>query len=283
MALNNNQGTKSPHSRVIVLTAIVASLLVAVAVGVFFILPYFGIYIGGGDSYQGYKRGHCPAGQYEIWSGGAPSGDINADYPCGSKMEVDARIDSTSKGEALKPVIMLYSDKDTNFTINLNFKLSNSFIYPKYNYENSGWVGKVLAGADGKLQVDGKSYDYLFWEGLTEKQYDLRNGNVVQRLNTTEFLENALSSYGLNAREIEDFITFWGPKMNKNEYNVVSFVNEEYSAAHPLSISPKPDYVQRVFMVFKGVDKNFQISKQVFDSAPTRHGFSVIEWGGEEL
>jgi hypothetical protein len=235
------------------------------------------------DIYKGYKRGYCPIGQYEAWNGGAPTGDPQKDNTCLTKSAVDSREDLFKGGGALKPVIMLYSEKDTDFKITQGFGIKDGFIYPKYNFGNSGWQGKVLGGDNGHLLVDSKKYDYLFWEGKTGKEYDLSRGNVVPKEQTTEFLEKALEAYGLNAREAGDFITFWAPKLMKNDYNQISFVNEEYAKAHPVEVSPKPDYEQRVFMVYKKANKDQKIEKQEFTKAESRHGFSLIEWGGEEI
>ncbi len=185
--------------------------------------------------------------------------------------------------EAAKPVIFLYTDKDLDFTINTKFNINNSFIYPAFNSNGAGWRGKALAGKESKLLIDGKSYDYLFWEGETGAQMDLSKGNIVARQDSVAFMEKALTAYGLNDREKEDFITFWGPKLNKNEYNQISFVNDQYARLHPMDVSPKPDYEQRVFMVFKKANKDTLIEKQEFNNAPVRHGFSLIEWGGAEL
>lgn len=181
-----------------------------------------------------------------------------------------------------KPVIMLYADKDTNFTITQNFTINDSFIYPSYNHGN-GWSGKVLAGKEGDLVINNKNYDYLFWEGKTGADISVSKGNVVSKANTINFLENTLSKYGMTDREKLDFITYWGPKLSKNDYNLISFVNDEYATKHPMEVSPKPDYMQRIFMVYKAVDKNYKIDKQEFTQAPARHGFMLIEWGGDEL
>lgn len=235
-----------------------------------------------------FNERECPPGTYSSWSGGAPTGNPEFDYNCLSKEEYDItnkrRNTPDEKGDlpSLKPVIMLYSEKNVEFKINQRFMVGNSFIYPQYNLGGTGWRGTVLAGSEGKIIINSKDYDYIFWEGITKEDYDLSVGNIVARTDTVQFLENALEKFGLNSREKQDFITFWGPKLQKNEYNLISFVNDQYVEAHPMSIEPEPDYIQRIFMVIKKADRDQKILKQEFTKAEERTGFSLIEWGGLE-
>lgn len=234
------------------------------------------------DSYRGYKRGTCAEGTYEAWSGGAPTGDHDKDTVCLDKEDIDKREASFENGGALKPVIMLYADKDTEFSVTPQFAIQDSFIYPAYNTVH-GWSGTVLGGKEGDLIVNHHDYDYLFWEGKTGVSYNFDTGTVVPKEQTTAFLEHALSSYGLTAREAGDFITFWAPRLMQNDYNLIRFANEDYAATHPLDVTPTPDYVQRVFMIYKPTSKDTQVAKQEFPTVPKRHGFSLIEWGGEQV
>ena len=50
--------------------------------------------------------------------------------------------------------------------------------------------------------------------------------------------------------------------MMKNDYNVVSFLTDQYTSQAPLYIQPKPDSMQRVFMVFHGVDDSYTVPLQ---------------------
>ncbi|MCA9330487.1 hypothetical protein KC957_00410 [Candidatus Saccharibacteria bacterium] len=233
-----------------------------------------------GSSYRGYEQGMCAEGTYEAWNGGAPTGDHDRDTVCLDREQIDRREADFENGAALKPIIMLYSDSDTEFSITPQFNIQDSFIYPSYNTAH-GWSGKVIGGKEGDLIVNNRNYDYLFWEGKTGVSYNFDTGNVVSKEQTTTFLEHALSSYGLTAREAGDFITFWAPRLMQNDYNLIRFANEDYAATHPLEVSPAPDYIQRVFMVYKPTAKDTQVAKQEFPTAPKRHGFSLIEWGGE--
>lgn len=232
------------------------------------------------NEYRGYKQGFCVNGKYEAWNGGAPTGNRLKDNTCLDKSQIDQREEDFQNGKSLKPAIFLYSEQNINFKIKLDFDIKNSFIYPAFNRSDSTWQGKVMAGENSHIVVGGKDHDYLFWEGDTKPSYKISEGNVVSKEETTAFLENILRKQGLNARETGDFITFWGPHLAKNEYNLISFVNDQYTDAHPMTITPKPKSFIRIFMVYRPVDRNYEITQQTFDKTPEREGFTLVEWGG---
>jgi hypothetical protein len=59
-------------------------------------------------------------------------------------------------------------------------------------------------------------------------------------------------------------------------------LDEEYTSQAPLTITPTPDSMQRVFMVFQWLDQPIVVKEQILKPFE-RSGFSVIEWGGSEL
>jgi len=99
---------------------------------------------------------------------------------------------------------------------------------------------------------------------------------------TAEFLEDVLSKLGLNFKERNDFIVFWLPAMQKNKYNLVRFLGEEFSQEVDLKITPKPDTFIRVFMIFKAVDEKINTKPEPLRT-PQRKGFVAVEWGGMNL
>ena len=124
----------------------------------------------------------------------------------------------------------------------------------------------------------------MYWEGYINIKPDLSRGFCVKGEDTAEFLENALAQLGLNDKEADDFITYWLPEMIGNKYNVITFQTKEYEDAASLSVSPKPDTVIRVYMLWYSYDKQVSIRPQDLTTInPTeRKGFTVVEWGGEE-
>lgn len=66
------------------------------------------------------------------------------------------------------------------------------------------------------------------------------------------FLNDALMRLGLNMRERCDMITYWLESMERSPFNVIYFVDQERLArAAQLTVSPRPDVLIRICMVFK--------------------------------
>lgn len=179
---------------------------------------------------------------------------------------------------AYKPVIYLYPEKKTEVTVNLMLDGKLTCTYPAYN---SGWT--VTALPNGTLtDKNGQTYNYLYWEGETNAQYDLSKGFCVKGEDTAKFLETALVDLGLNRREANEFIVYWLPHMEQNPYNIISFQTDAYTDAAELNINPAPDTFIRVFMAWQASDSFVEIPEQKL-SAPVRTGFTVVEWGGAEI
>jgi hypothetical protein len=185
---------------------------------------------------------------------------------------------------ARKPVIYLYPTHEQQISVRLNYEGKITASYPVYDETINGW--EVIAYPDGRIinMADKKEYNYLFWEGISRfpVQYDLSKGFVVEGKNTAEFLQDVLKRLGLTVREYNEFIVYWYPLMKENKYNLVHFATEEYVKVTPLDITPKPDAILRVFMVYKAINKKVNIAPQEIKPFK-REGFTVIEWGGTQL
>lgn len=178
-----------------------------------------------------------------------------------------------------KPVIYLYGYDDTEVEVNLDLDGEITCSYPQI--KNNRWV--VIASEDGKLStLDGKEYNYLYWEGKTDAKFTFDKGFCVRGSDTASFFEKELDKLGLNDTEINDFITYWLPRMQDNKYNVISFQTKAYSSVAKLSVIPKPDKVLRIFMAYYPSDTEIDIPAQNF-SVPKRSGKVVVEWGGAEV
>ena len=186
-------------------------------------------------------------------------------------------------GDMAKPVIYLYPENTMKVNVQLNTNKMNGTLdvtYPKYS--QTGW--NVIAEPNGQLtdQFTSKKYNYLFWEGTSLKQWKFTDGFVVKGSESAEFLEDKLSLMGLLPNEYNDFIVYWLPMMMKNKYNLIRFPNEEYNRDVPLNITPQPESILRVFMIFKSLDTPINIPEQKL-SKFQRKGFTVVEWGGSEV
>lgn len=174
-----------------------------------------------------------------------------------------------------KPVIYLYPAETTDVTVTLE-GVDFMTTYPAYN---GGW--HVTAQPDGTITnlADGYEYSYLFWDGTSDFTPDFSEGFCVKGEDTAEFLRTTLSAMGLTAKEYNEFIVYWLPLMEGNEYNVISFQGENYDSTAKLTVSPEPDSVLRVFMAWYGTDEYTELKPQEL-SGFNRDGFTVVEWGG---
>lgn len=181
-------------------------------------------------------------------------------------------------GGYAKPVIYLYPTETTDVTVKIRPDGELTCTYPDYR---GGW--NVTAHPDGTLidKADGREYYCLYWEGESSAEWDMSRGTVVRGADTADFLEDKLTEIGLSPRERNEFIIYWLPKMQQNEFNYITFHTEDYSAAVPLEVTPQPDSVLRVFMVYAAVPEYFEAQPQQFDGFQ-RNGFTVVEWGGGE-
>lgn len=186
--------------------------------------------------------------------------------------------ESVFGGRDAKPVIYLYPEEETAVTVGLDYSGTLTCTYPAA--QDGVWT--VTASPDGTLRdEEGQEYSYLFWEGTCAASYDFSEGFCVSGADTAAFLEEALSSLGLNRREANEFIVYWLPQMEQNPYNLISFQAEAYTDHARLEISPRPDSVLRVFMAWKALDEPVELPAQTLP-AFVRTGFTVVEWGGAD-
>ncbi len=183
--------------------------------------------------------------------------------------------------ETLKPIIYLYPTEDTEVSVELGYPENITVSYPEYK---EGW--KVLAKTDGTL-IDletNRSLYSLYYEGISAISYEVTDeGFVVKGEDVAEFLEEKLAILGLTEREAEEFIIYWLPKLQENEYNYIRFATaEEIEETMPLTIEPNPDTIIRVLMIYKGLDEPIEVQEQELET-PERTGFVAVEWGGAEI
>ena len=179
-----------------------------------------------------------------------------------------------------KPVIYLYPEEDTLCSVKVDFDGKLTCTYPDHG--NDGWQNFV-ARPDGTLIFpDGKEYYCLYWEGIANLNPDFSKGFCVKGEDTAEFLSDILLEIGLTPREANEFIIYWLPLLQENEYNLISFQSEAYTDVANLIINPEPDSLLRVYMVAKPLDSFVEIEPQEFEGF-VREGFTVVEWGGSIL
>lgn len=179
-----------------------------------------------------------------------------------------------------KPNIYVYSStqKEVNIKLGLDGNITNS--YPEYR--EYGW--KVKTTSNGKIidTTTNREYNYLFYDGKGKLDCDMTTGSVVAGKDTAAFLEDVLAKRGLNQSEIDDFITYWLPKMSENKFNLIHFSDNEYERICSLNVKPEPESLIRVYMVFKPLDNKINVKEQIIKPI-NRGDYTVVEWGGSEL
>ncbi len=186
---------------------------------------------------------------------------------------------------AEKPIIYFYNDTPLNVSVTLKPKGELTFTYPEYNKK---WDATVTPNG---LEVNDKAYPYLFWEAEIELDFvstqTSMEGYFIRTDTVISFLENELTVLGLNAIEKADFITYWGPRLQKHDYATVQFFTDEVYTEYiaELKITPQPDHIRRVYMMMQGTAIpvcRYQLTKPTVELFE-RGGFTVLEWGGSEL
>lgn len=212
---------------------------------------------------------------YDSWMGLV----LEERFENGELVETIYEADESEMDGMAKPVIYLYPEKNTTVNVKLNFDGKLTHSYP--TYPENGW--QIMATSNGTLfDATGKEYYALFWEGQNRKPFTYTTGFVIKGSETVSFLENSLEVLGLNRREANEFIMYWLPQMENNAYNVIHFSTQEYEDIAELEITPKPETMIRIMMVWSPLEAPIEIPQQnLYDLKKSRTGFTVVEWGGK--
>ena len=178
-----------------------------------------------------------------------------------------------------KPVIYLYPEAETEVTVRLDYKGRLTCTYPAPDPDGE-W--HVTARPDGTLtDKQGREYSYLFWEGASDgNPPDFSRGFVVRGSDTAAFLREKLAYMGLTPREYNEFIVYWLPRMQDNPWNLIAFQGKNYTDSAPLTVTPRPDSVLRVFMAYRPLATPIVVPPQELTPF-VRRGFTLVEWGGQ--
>ncbi|QQR54410.1 hypothetical protein IPG41_04365 [Candidatus Peregrinibacteria bacterium] len=180
--------------------------------------------------------------------------------------------------ECGKPVIYLYPQKDTLVNVQVGI---DEFTKTIPTYGKKGWT--VLARPNGLLTnlADRLNYPYLFWEGNSSETIDAGTTWTLAKNDVATRLPQALKNMGLNEQETADFMEFWQPLLEAEEQPYIEFAfvgNAAMDQIAPLTVTPAPDQVIRLFMYYRGAEAA-GLDMPVYKPA-ARYGFTVVEWGG---
>jgi len=183
-------------------------------------------------------------------------------------------------GERAKPVIYLYPTRETRVSVNVKPRGGVSVSDPPIG---SGWT--VTARPDGRITdpATGRDYPYLFWESPDDSPpFAYREGFVAARAELPAFFRDKLAALGLVDAEIADFLEYWLPVLDEYEWYQIAFVPKAtLDTEAPLTVSPKPDTVIRVYFDWKGLEGPASVPPQTLERVE-RRGFTVVEWGGRK-
>jgi len=201
--------------------------------------------------------------------------EIEEDFFEITALQVEHSDFELEEGVDYKPVIYLYPEDKQKVFVSLDYNGTLTHSYPIYS---NGWT--VTAYPNGTL-VDnkGNEYPYLFWEGESNIVYDMSKGFCISGDQTEQFLREKLSFMGLNENELNDFVEFWIPFMEKNSYNKICFQTTDYTDNAKLTVNPEPDSILRIYMVFQPLEEFIDIEEQLLMRFE-RTGFTLVEWGG---
>ncbi len=175
-----------------------------------------------------------------------------------------------------KPILYLYPEKEMDLQVSL--KDSDLIVsYPKYD---NGWDIKAYPNGNIYDKKTKKNYYSLYWEANIKKTVSNETGFVVSKDDSVKFLEEKLSYLGLNEREANEFIIYWLPILEKNNYNLIHFLTEEeVNEIVPLEISTVPDTMIRVYIQITPLNEYKEVKEQKL-VPKERKGFTSVDWGG---
>ncbi len=180
-----------------------------------------------------------------------------------------------------KPIIYLYPTEETEVSVKLLKNNNITSSYPKYI---DGW--NVIAKPNGDLTYieNGKELYSLYYECEDKYEYKVeKDGFIVKGENSAQFLEEKLAILGLTEREAEEFIIYWLPKLESNNYNYIRFATQaEINENMPIEITPEPDTFIRIIMTYKPLTEAIEVEEQHLEKNE-RKGYVAVEWGGSEI
>jgi hypothetical protein len=231
-----------------------------------------------------------------------------------------------------KPVIYIqppHNLEHVSVKLSLSREWHYSAVYPvvepKSEDGRSVVQWDVAARPSGELtdKASGLDLSYLFWEATSDSgrpptpSYEgessgfdpsspslaPENAAVLAFTPFLKHLDHTLTSIGLHVSARNDFITFWLPHFVRihERGKVIAFrflPQADYEQAARLDVTPAPEVVTRVFLLFGGVDsanegwseacnraENVDWKKVVGvrDEVTDATKFRVLEWGGMEV
>jgi hypothetical protein len=152
-----------------------------------------------------------------------------------------------SFAEMCKPVVYYYSKNKEENSLKLDLKKWDYFtkLIPELS-EKSTWD---FEANNSKIEVNNKSYDYLYYSLVTTWYEHNKNWWIVRWNDIVNFFEDKLEKINFSKKEKSDFIDFWKKEYKNDKYYFVSFkYKEDLDKIVPLNFSNKVDNEFRVLL-----------------------------------
>ncbi len=175
-----------------------------------------------------------------------------------------------------KPNIYIYPTQKEQLQIKVLFPQGGRIINSEPLYKN-GW--NISVDTSGTINNE---FRYLFYECKIPNHFQTDEGWLVIRNDLEIFFNDNLKKFGFNENEIKDFTAYWIPILKEHNYYLIypqkaDIINQLVE----LQISEKPESIQRLYYLFKGVNTGEIVNLQTPQiSEFTRKGYAVVEWGG---
>ena len=175
---------------------------------------------------------------------------------------------------ALKPNIYLYPEYAQEVLLEFESPRWLTTVIPDYPGE---WL--VHAQPNGIIRVKEQEYGYLFYESIAlESVMQSEYGWSIPAGGHEGKFREILDAYGFNAQEQDDFVEFWCEKLDADcDYTMFPQMTDIVDIAMPLSVSPVPDSVFRLWFTF---DPLMTFVQEPLVLPIIRDGFVLVEWGG---
>jgi hypothetical protein len=136
-----------------------------------------------------------------------------------------------------------------------------------------GWRAEIR---NGSLNGIG---DFLFYEGLVpDSGWQKEEGYVIRADYREQDMTSILGHYNFNEKETIEFIEYWSQHLAEDvDYVFYPQETDAIARVMPLSISPEPDHVMRIW--FYAEPLATAPEPVIHPETIVREGFYVVEWG----
>jgi len=176
-----------------------------------------------------------------------------------------------------KPAIYLYPEKPTIVSVKVD--TSKGWMTKSVPaYPDNGW--KVLALKSGKIFSGLKSYGHLFYETMLPSPQMSGDYEIIASDNLSSGLIDLAKRLSLNEQESSDLADYWTNNLPGAKYYQVGLLDpSKLDGLEPLNISPKPQTLYRVRLIFQPLS-SYVTPTTRYHASFQRNGFTVVDWGG---